>query len=183
MILETPSLRPAATPEEMPVRPLDSVAPRLVRSYTRRVGLAEIAARRASPREFKVQDGWVWQKRTTAWKKICTEFLLVGFVISPDGRTAGLDTILADGSAVTLSAAAIAEHGGGESFSQWAAYCLLDVPDVRATGFWIRSVVPTLRDVRVAHLTYLESEERSSLHLIHLAEKATGRALRGAHEQ
>jgi hypothetical protein len=182
MILETPTLRPAAVPDEMPVRPLDSVAPRTKRGYVHHVGSAEIAARRAAPREFKTEGGYIWQRRTVAWKKICTEFLPIGFVISQDGRTAGLDTILPDASTVTLSAAAIAEHGG-ESFSQWAAYCLLDVPDVRATGFWIRSVVPTLRDVRFAHLTYLESEERSSLHLIRLAEKVTGRTLRPATEQ
>jgi hypothetical protein len=182
MILEMPRLHPVGAPDEMPVRPLDSLAPRVKRSYVRHVGSAEIAARRATPREFKSEGGYIWQKRSGPWKKVCQEFLLVGFVISPDGRTAGLDTILADGSAVTLSSAAIKEDGR-EHFEQWAAYWLLDCPEPRATAFWIRSVIPNLRTVRIdATLRYVEDEERSSLRLIHLAEKVTGRPLRGTHE-
>jgi hypothetical protein len=183
MILETPTLRPAATPEQMPVRPLDSVAPRTKRSYVRHVGSTEIAARRATPREFKSEGGYIWQKRSGPWKHICQEFLLLGFVMSPDGRTAGLDAILVDGSTVTLSAAAIKEDGT-EHFEQWAAYWLLDCPEPRATGFLVRSIIPSLRTVRIdASLRYVEDEERASLRLIHLAEEATGRTLRGAHEE
>ena len=183
MILETPTLRPAGAPDEPPVQALDSVAPRLVRKYTRHVGSAEIAARRSASREFKAEGGYIWQKRSGPWKKVCQEFLLLGFVVSPDGRTAGLDAILADGTTVTLSAAAIKEDGT-EHFEQWAAYWLLDCPEPRATGFWVRSIIPSLRTVRIdASLRYVEDEERASLRLIHLAEEATGRTLRGAHQQ
>lgn len=177
------TLDQAGAPEEMPVRPLDSVAPRLVRGYTRRVGLAEIAARRATPREFKSQDGYILQKRSGPWKRICTEFLPLGFAVSRDGRSAALDVILPDGSTVTLPAVALIEDAG-EHLAQWGAFHLLEILEIRGTGFWLRSVIPSLRDVRVdASLRYVESEERASLRLIHLAEKATGRTLRPATEQ
>jgi len=179
MILGTPDLHPTAVPDEVPVPSLDTVAPRFVRGYNRRVALPELAARRATPRQFKCEASYVLQKRAGPWKKICQEFLPIGFVISPDGRTAALDVILPDGSAVILPAAAIREDGT-EQLEQWAAYWLLDCPEPRAVGFWLREAIATLRDVRIdASLRYVEGEEHASLRLIHVAEKALGRPLRG----
>jgi hypothetical protein len=151
-------------------------APRLKRKHTWRTRRAERSAIPAI-REFKVQGDSVWQRRSGAWKKICCEFLPLGFVVSPDGLTAAVDALLPDGSEALIPAAAISEDGL-EALAQWAAYNLIDLPEPRAAGVWLREVVGTLSAVRRAPLKYAEEGERSSRHLVRLIEKATGSAIR-----
>jgi hypothetical protein len=150
-------------------------SPRAKRSYTFRATPAERIAKRSSPRQFKTESGVVWMKRSGDWKKVSDEFLLTGFVVGLDGLTAALDVLLPDGGEVLMPADLMGDDV--EPLSCWAAFHLLDLPDPRATGVWLREVIGTLRDVRRAPLRYTEEGERASRHLVRLIEQITGNAI------
>ncbi len=126
----------------------------------------------------------MWQRRSAEgkWTKLITEVLPTSFVFAMDYLSAGgVDVLFGDGNVDILPATAITNPA---ELERWCAWNLVELHNAAAAQIWLRSVLAALRDIRFASLPYAgEDSETAVRHLIRLAEAATGRTLRGAHEQ